>query len=53
MTKGKEWAGIKFTIEADVEEVLKREVTPFGNSAKVGCLKKHIGKKVYLVVLKE
>lgn len=53
MTTGEKWAGIKFSIKEDVEEVLKGEVTPFGNSAKVGCPKKHIGKKVYLVVLKE
>lgn len=29
-----------------------REVTPFGNSAKVDCPKEHIGKKVYLVIIK-
>ena len=31
----------------------ERKVTPFGNSAKVDCPKEHIGKKVYLVVIKE
>lgn len=46
-------AGIEVTIEEEVEEVLKKEVTPFGNSAKVGCPKRHMGKKVFLVVCKE
>lgn len=45
--------GIEISIEEDVEEVLKGEVTEFGNGAKVGCPKKHLGKKVYLVVCKE
>jgi putative transposon-encoded protein len=31
----------------------KRTVTPFGNSAKVDCPKEHVGKTVYLVVVKE
>jgi putative transposon-encoded protein len=30
-----------------------RTVTPLGNSAKVDCPKGHLGKKVYLVVIKE
>lgn len=46
-------SGIAITIQEDVEEVLTDEVTPFGNGAKVGCPKKHLGKKVYLVVCKE
>ncbi len=46
-------SGIEVSIKEDVEEVLKSEVTKFGNGAKVGCPKKHLGKKVYLVVCKE
>lgn len=29
---------------------LEREVTPFGNSAKVDCPRKFIGKRVYLLI---
>ena len=32
---------------------VKREVTPFGTSAKVSCPKEYLGKKVYLVFLKD
>lgn len=45
--------GVDLTIEAAVEEVLKKEVTPFGTGAKVGCPKRHLGKTVYLVVCEE
>ena len=30
----------------------KRKVTPFGNSAKVDCPKEHLGKEVYLIIIK-
>jgi len=39
--------------EDEVLGFLERRVTPFGNSAKVDCPKKFIGKRVYLVVCKE
>lgn len=45
--------GIKVVIREDVEEVLKRKVTPFGTGAKVGCPKEHIGKSAYLVVCRK
>ena len=32
---------------------VEREVTPFGTSAKVSCPKEHLGRKVYLVFLKD
>lgn len=32
---------------------LVREVTPFGTSAKVSCPKEFLGRKVYLVFLKD
>lgn len=31
----------------------ERRITPFGNSAKVDCPKKYIGKRAYLVIMKE
>jgi len=39
--------------EDEVLGFIEKRVTPFGNSAKVDCPKKYIGKKVYLVVCKE
>jgi putative transposon-encoded protein len=38
--------------EDKVEGFLERNVTPFGNSAKVDCPKKFIGKRVYLIIIK-
>lgn len=42
----------KLIIEGIAGFVL-REVTPFGTSAKVSCPKEFLGKKVYLVFLKD
>ncbi len=36
----------------NIEGFVKREVTKFGNSAKVSCPKEYFGKKVYLVFIK-
>lgn len=35
-----------------IEGFYKRKVTPFGNSAKVDCPKEHLGKEVYLIIIK-
>ena len=43
---------IKVLISEDVEEVLKKEIVPIGNGAHVICPKEHIGKPVYLVVVR-
>lgn len=32
---------------------IQRKVTSFGNGAKVDCPKEYLGKKVYLVILKD
>jgi len=32
---------------------MERKVTPFGTGAKVDCPKEYLGKRVYLVVLKD
>ena len=37
----------------NIEGFIIREVTPFGTSAKVSCPKEYLGKKVYLVFLKD
>jgi len=36
-----------------IEGFILREVTPFGTSAKVSCPKEFLGKRVYLVFLKD
>jgi putative transposon-encoded protein len=43
----------KLVISHDVEDVFKQEVTEFGNGAKIGCPKEHLGKTVYVVVCEE
>jgi len=42
----------KLTLEG-IEGYLKRQVTKFGNSAKVDCPKEYLGRTVYLVVVEE
>ena len=37
----------------NIEGFYVREVTPLGTSAKVNCPKEHMGKTVYLVVLRD
>jgi len=43
----------KITLTDDVEVIYEKEVTPFGNSAKVDAQKKYIGKRVYVIILKK
>ncbi len=45
-------AGGKITLKDDVEEIYEKKVTPYGNGAKVDAQKKHIGKRVYVIVLR-
>ena len=33
--------------------VLEKVVTPYGNGAKVDCVKEYIGKRAYVVVVKD
>ena len=37
----------------NIEGFYVKKVTPFGTSAKVDCPKTHLGKTVYLVVIRE
>ncbi len=37
----------------EVEVFYEKKVTPFGNSAKVDAPKKYIGKRVYVIILKD
>ena len=41
------------TIKEKVECIYERVITPFGNSAKVDAQKKWIGKRAYVIVLKD
>ena len=42
----------KLTVQ-NIEGFYIRKVKPFGTSAKVDCPKAHLGKTVYLVVIRE
>ncbi len=39
-------------ILTNIEGFVKRQVTKFGNSAKVSCPKEFLGKEAYLVIIK-
>ena len=45
--------GGKITLKDDVEQIYERRITPYGNGAKVDAQKKHIGKRAYVIVLKD
>lgn len=37
----------------EIEVFYEKKVTPFGNSAKVDAPKKYIGKRAYVIILKD
>lgn len=43
----------KIKLTDEVEVLYEKEVTPFGNSAKVDAQKKYIGKRAYVIILKK
>ncbi|MBT5424338.1 DUF2080 family transposase-associated protein [archaeon] len=43
----------KLTLKEDVEIVFEKVVTKFGNSAKVDAQKKYIGKRAYVIIMKD
>ena len=43
----------KFTLNENVEVVYEKTVTAFGNSAKLDCQKKYIGKRAYVIIVKD
>lgn len=43
----------KVILTEDVETFYEKEVTAFGNSAKIGCPKKYLGQKALVIILKE
>ncbi|MBS3175704.1 DUF2080 family transposase-associated protein [Candidatus Woesearchaeota archaeon] len=42
----------KISITDNVLEIYEKKITPYGNGAKIDAQKKHIGKRVYIVILK-
>ena len=42
-----------FTMEDEVIGFLEKRVTKFGTGAKIDCPKKYLGKRVYVLVLKD
>lgn len=42
----------KLVVNDDIIGFFEKEITPHGNGAKVLCPKKHIGKKVYVLIRK-
>lgn len=51
--KVKAVTGGKITIEDNVEEIYEKKVTPYGNGAKIDAQKKHIGRKAFIIILKD
>lgn len=45
--------GGKITIKDGVEEIYEKRVTPYGNGAKLDAPKRHIGKRAYIIILKD
>jgi len=43
----------KITLTDEVEIVYEKRVTPFGTSGKIDASKKYIGKRAYVIILKE
>lgn len=43
----------KLTLNEDVEQVYEKIVTQFGTSAKVDAQKKFIGRRAYVIIMKD
>ncbi len=46
-------AGGKIVLQDNVEEIFEKRVTRYGNGAKVDAQKKYIGRRAYVIVLKD
>jgi len=51
--KVKAIVGGKLKIEEEVEEIFEKRITPYGNGAKIDSQKKYIGKRVYVIIIKD
>ena len=45
--------GGKITLRDNVEQIYEKKITPYGNGAKIDAQKKYIGKRAYIIVLKD
>jgi putative transposon-encoded protein len=43
----------KLNLNENVEVFYEKRITPFGNSAKIDAPKKYIGKRAYVVIVKD
>lgn len=42
-----------FTLKEKIEVIYEKKITTFGNSAKIDAPKKYIGKRAYVVIVKD
>ncbi len=40
-------------LSEDVMVIMEKKVTPYGNGAKVDCVKEYIGKRAYVIIVKD
>jgi len=43
----------KLKIEEDVQEIFEKTIVPHGNGAKIMAQKKDIGKRAYIIIIKD
>jgi putative transposon-encoded protein len=43
----------KLNLAEDVDFIYERRITPFGHSAKIDAPKKYIGRRAYIIVVKD
>ncbi|MBU7013520.1 MAG: DUF2080 family transposase-associated protein [Theionarchaea archaeon] len=43
----------KIVLTDEAEMVYEKEITPFGNSAKIGAPREYIGRRAYVIILKK
>ena len=43
----------KLTLTDNVDEIYEKRVTPYGNGAKIDCQKKYIGRRAYIIIVKD
>lgn len=46
-------AGGKIILKDNVEEIFEKRVTPYGNGAKIDAQKKFIGRRAYIIIMKD
>ena len=46
-------SGGKINLSDNVSEIYEKKVTPYGNGAKIDAQKKDIGRRAYIIILKD